>query len=339
VGTPTQDVRVLISTAGTATWVVVPEGCIAGGPSNCADLRGSEFNPNASSTWEFNNYYELEMESNLGYTGSGEFGFDTVGLGWQGSGGPALGHQVVAGIATDEFWLGSFGLTSRPTNFTDFNDPHPSFVQTLKNNTWIPSLAWSYTAGAPYRKYMSSPYFLSTNHRFLGLDKVLGSLVFGGYDSSKAGTTNMSFTSASDISRDLTVGLQSISTSIQGEPVELLPSGIFTFIDSTIPHIWLPLAACEEFEKALGLTWNSTVGLYLVNDTLHESLLSTNASFTFKIGNATDEGSTIDIVLPYASFDLTVDYPIVSNQTRYFPLQRAANDTQYTLGRTFLQEA
>jgi hypothetical protein len=29
----------------------------------------------------------------------------------------------------------------------------------------------------------------------------------------------------------------------------------------------------------------------------------------------------------------------VSNQTRYFPLQRAANDTQYTLGRTFLQEA
>jgi hypothetical protein len=76
-----------------------------------------------------------------------------------------------------------------------------------------------------------------------------------------------------------------------------------------------------------------------VNDTLHENLLSTNASFTFKIGNATDEGSTIDIALPYASFDLTVDYPIVSNQTRYFPLQRAANDTQYTLGRTFLQEA
>lgn len=149
----------------------------------------------------------------------------------------------------------------------------------------------------------------------------------------------MSFAFAPDISRDLTVGLQSISASVQGEHFELLPNSIFTFIDSTLPHIWLPVAACEEFEKALGLTWNSTVGLYLVNDTLHNSLLSKNASFTFKIGNTTAGNPTIDIILPYASFDLTIGYPIVSNQTRYFPILRAANDTQYTLGRTFLQEA
>lgn len=156
VGTPAQDVRVLISTSGTATWVVVPQGCIDNGPSNCADLRGEEFNPNASSTWEFKNYYELGLESNLGYTGSGEFGLDKVGLGWQGSGGPVLDHQVVAGIATEDFWLGLFGLTPRPTNFTNFNNPQPSFVETLKNQSLIPSLAWSYTAGASYRKYRSS---------------------------------------------------------------------------------------------------------------------------------------------------------------------------------------
>jgi hypothetical protein len=29
----------------------------------------------------------------------------------------------------------------------------------------------------------------------------------------------------------------------------------------------------------------------------------------------------------------------VKNTTSYFPLKRAANDTQYTLGRAFLQEA
>lgn len=149
----------------------------------------------------------------------------------------------------------------------------------------------------------------------------------------------MSFGFAPDISKDLTVGLQSISTSMQGEHVELLPNSIFTFIDSTIPHIWLPVSACQKFEDTFGLTWNDTLGLYLVNDTLHNSLLSRNISFTFKIGNTTDRGPTIDIVLPYASFDLTVNYPIVSNQTRYFPLLRAENDTQYTLGRTFLQEA
>lgn len=172
-----------------------------------------------------------------------------------------------------------------------------------------------------------------------GFEKVLGSLVLGGYDLSKAGPTNTSFAFAPDISRDLTVGLQAVSTSIKGEHHELLPEGIFTFIDSTVPHIWLPLAACEQFEKVFGLTWNATVGLYLVNDTLHQSLVSTNASLTFKIGNSTAGAPTTDITLPYASFDLTVDYPLVEKRSRYFPLLRAANDTQYTLGRTFLQEA
>lgn len=153
--------RVLISTAGTATWVVVPEGCPAGGLSNCADLRGQAFNINASSTWKFKNYYGLVLESNLGYAGSGEFGFDKVGLGWQGSAGPVLDHQVIAGIASEDFWLGSFGLTPRPTNFTDFNDPQMSYMQTLKNQSLIPSLSWAYTAGAPYRKHAMHPLRIS----------------------------------------------------------------------------------------------------------------------------------------------------------------------------------
>jgi hypothetical protein len=163
--------------------------------------------------------------------------------------------------------------------------------------------------------------------------------VLGGYDLSKAGPTNMSFGFAPDISRDLTVGLQAISASMQGKDVALLPKGIFTFIDSTVGQIWLPVEACAEFEKAFGLTWDPTAELYLVNDTLHSSLVSKNASLTFKIGNATEGAPSLDIILPYASFDLMVDYPRVKNRTRYFPLARAANDTQYTLGRTFLQEA
>ncbi len=173
----------------------------------------------------------------------------------------------------------------------------------------------------------------------VGFDKVPGSLVLGGYDFSKAGPTNMSFAFGPDISRDLTVGLQKITLSTKGKSSELLPEGIFTFIDSTVPQIWLPFAACEAFEKEFGLTWNATVELYLVNDTLHDTLISKNASFTFHIGNLTEGGPTIDVTLPYASFALIVDYPIVANRTRYFPIVRAANDTQYTLGRTFLQEA
>ncbi|KAL9030785.1 MAG: hypothetical protein Q9180_006874, partial [Flavoplaca navasiana] len=45
------------------------------------------------------------------------------------------------------------------------------------------------------------------------------------------------------------------------------------------------------------------------------------------------------IELPYAAFDLIAERPLMKNATRYFPLMRAADESQYTLGRTFLQEA
>lgn len=151
----------------------------------------------------------------------------------------------------------------------------------------------------------------------------------------------MSFHLAQDVSRNIVVDLQSISlTDPTRIAVPLLPTSTLILIDSTFPFIYLPVAACEAFEAELGLTWNSTEGWYLVNDTLHQSLIINNPTFTFSIGNDEPGGSTVDIELPYASFDfLKASYPDVFNTTRYFPLQRSTNESQYTLGRVFLQEA
>jgi hypothetical protein len=65
-----------------------------------------------------------------------------------------------------------------------------------------------------------------------------------------------------------------------------------------------------------------------------------NPNVTFTIGG-TQGGSTVSITLPYGAFNLNAQFPFVANgnSTPYFPLRRAANSTQYTLGRTFLQEA
>ena len=131
------------------------------------------------------------------------------------------------------------------------------------------------------------------------------------------------------------MGLQSITyTDSKTTNSHLLSEGILTFIDSTVPHIWLPQDACTLFEDAFHITYNDTVGRYLVNDTTHQQLLSQNASISFLLGNDISGGATVDITLPYAAFDLQVN-----NSQNYFPLRRAANETQYTLGRTFLQEA
>lgn len=175
----------------------------------------------------------------------------------------------------------------------------------------------------------------------LGLKKVDGTLTLGGYDASRFAPSGVSFRFASDISRNLVVGLQSIefSDSIT-KPKDLLSGGILTFVDSTVPHIWLPINACKEFEDAFGITYDQQTNLYLVNDTLHDTLLAQNASVTFVIGNDVKGGDTVNITLPYLSFDLEASYQSLNGTTkRYFPLRRAANDTQYTLGRTFLQES
>lgn len=187
----------------------------------------------------------------------------------------------------------------------------------------IASSTWAYTAGSPYTP-----------------KETYGSLTFGGYDRTRFVPNNLTFNFGIDISRDLLVGVQAISSGPDSQ--SLLPNGIIAFIDSTVSQIWLPLEACQRFETVFGLVWDADTELYLVYGTLHDTLVSKNANITFTLGKTESRGQTIDITLPYASFDLTARYPLVSNATsssRYFPLKRAANDKQYTLGRAFLQEA
>lgn len=326
IGTPAQNVNVLVSTTGYQTWVVIPQGCPSQEPTGCAQLRGGLFNSNESTTWTQNNItsngtFTLGLEENLGYTGNGLFGYDTVSLGWQGSNGPSLDRQIVAGIATPEFYMGVFGLDPRPTNFSNYNHPVPSYMSNLKSQNLIPSLSWAYTAGNQYR-----------------LDKVLGSLTLGGYDASRFQANNITFPFNDQDIRALTVRISSIVHSSDAGQRTLLNESVSAFVDSTIPWIYLPLEVCREFELAFGLEWDENHQVYLVNDTLHTKLQAQNATVTFTLQSPGQPGA-VNVVLPYAAFDLIAEYPLAENRTRYFPLARAMNDTQYTLGRTFFQEA
>ena len=190
----------------------------------------------------------------------------------------------------------------------------------------------------PIVSEMCFAYFTSTDFRTES--NTTASLTFGGYDQSRFDSNGVYFTFSSDPDRDLLVGLQSITYSdskVASTP--LLPQTLFALIDSTVPDLWLPVEACTAFEKAFGISWDPLHLKYLINDTVHDTLLKQNASVKFQLGNAVDSGPTVDIVLPYASFDLQLGPPILPNVTRYFPLRQAQDSSQYTLGRTFLQEA
>lgn len=110
-------------------------------------------------------------------------------------------------------------------------------------------------------------------------------------------------------------------------------------IDSSVPDIWLPMSACQVFEQAFGLTYDPLTDLYLVNDSIHKQLQQKEPTVTFELGVMESEGPSVNITLPYGAFDLQASSPIYPNATNYFPLRRATNETQQTLGRAFLQEA
>jgi type II secretory pathway pseudopilin PulG len=213
-------------------------------------------------------------------------------------------------------------LNPRPTNFTTFNDRATSLLSLLYEQNKIPSLSFSYSAGAKYR-----------------LNEVLGSLTLGGYDDSLYEPNDLTFDFYFDQTRDLTVGLQAITSTTATGNTSLLPKPDLYLIDSTIAQNYLAPDACQAFENAFGLTLDNTTGLYLLNDTQHENLLKLSPSVTFTIGAEATGGQTVNITFPYAAFDLNVSYPITQNATRYFPIVPATNSTQYTLGRQFLQEA
>ena len=330
IGTPPQTVKALVSTASSQTWAVLPQGCTPKDPANCTTARGGVFNPNTSSTWSQNQdaaggLYPLTLETNLNVTGTGLYGYDTVSLDGQGSNGPTLTQQVVAGVATKAYYLSLFGLNPRSFPLPETSAPLPNYLTSLNQSGSIPSLSWSYTAGNQYRP-----------------GPVYGSLILGGYDSSRFVPNDFSFVIDGTNSRGFTVNIGTIvletndTVTILGTKNESLSAAI----DSTTPYFTLPLNVCEQFEEAFGIEWDSGVQGYLVNDTLHNALQSQNTSITLNLGNhSTIPGEGFNISLPYDAFDLTAGPPLLNSPGRYFPLMRAANDSQITLGRTFLQEA
>ena len=160
VGNPPQQLQVLVSTEVPSTWVVEPGGCGPNYPVNCTGARGGAYDSTKSSTWNVNAFYELDVETNLGSpyndkTQMGHFGYDTIGVpGQSGVANVSLDHQVIAGIATNLYYVGSLGLSSQNIPFSSTDTP-PSFLSSLKKENLIPSLSFGYTAGAYYSKTAS----------------------------------------------------------------------------------------------------------------------------------------------------------------------------------------
>jgi aspartyl protease len=358
VGTPPQNFRILPSTQVSETWVILPDGCISSDPADCQTQRGGQpfngqapvgFLTNQSSTWEEIGLYSIQTEAALNGSINGVFGSDTVGLNGgnssSASGGVSLAKQTVGGIAAKDVFLGVLGLSIAPSSFSSAANPIQTFLYNLYHDNLIPSLSFGYTAGASYgdSKLSLASKQIETNRNILGGKYNWGSLVLGGFDSTKIkNATGISIPFSAQDNQALTVGVQSIvATNVKNGTASMTTNGgHLSLIDSTVTQLWLPGDVCDQFAGNLNLTYDANTDLYVLPPDVHSSLQSANPSFTFKIGpTAYDNGGGVSIVFPYSAFDYSVGWPFYNETVYYFPIRRAANSTQYVLGRTFLQQA
>ena len=190
------------------------------------------------------------------------------------------------------------------------------------------------------------------------MKKVLSSLTLGGYDQNRFIPNDLTFSLDSNqqpvvainkITVSASSRVSNISKTWTGDTPSILldtaDADLFT-IDSSTPYLWLPANVCKNFEQALGLTYNDTLQLYTYNSTAQHNLLkSSGISFNFTIADLPGSKNALSLSVPFDAGDLSLSYGFpglnmtpTSPDVPYFPLRKAANSTQYTIGRMFLQE-
>ena len=102
------------------------------------------------------------------------------------------------------------------------------------------------------------------------------------------------------------------------------------------PDLEFPKYVCENIEEAWGMTWDQSVGHYVVNDTRHDELIKSNTSVAFELVSGTGVHRSYSI--PYETLVINAMAPMVDQPTRYIAI-RPHGGNHYNLGRVFFQSA
>ncbi|GME52235.1 putative aspartic-type endopeptidase protein [Neofusicoccum parvum] len=229
-----------------------------------------------------------------------------------------------------------------------------SFTYDLPNGTdWTLKLQLynGYNLGA----YPSLSYGL---HMGSALHNVSGKLFLGGYDRARcigepiAVEQNSTF-SLADISLGVAQGGSAFlnNTSSATEIDGLLQTNtsaslpLSTQPDPGLPYLYLPGATCAAIAAYLPVTYDAGLGLYLWNTSAdqYKDIISSPHYLSFHFHTSGSSGATQSIDIPFALLNLTLNWPLVSTDTQYFPCRPydSSDDSQpsVVLGRAFLQGA
>lgn len=212
----------------------------------------------------------------------------------------------------------------------------------------------SYMYTTASRRTPSYSYGIHIGSAKLGIP---GSAWLGGYDKNRimGETSAQPFTPyTTNPGGNLVIGLQDIGLGVAtgGSPWSYsqksgllsgsnssLTAPVTVQLDFTLPYLYLPPSTCDNIASTLPVTFNPDLGLYLWNtdDENYHKIVTSPAYLSFLFQKDSTNNKNITIKVPFALLNLTLQAPLVSEETPYFPCYPSNN--VYSLGRAFLQAA
>ncbi|KAM0715215.1 hypothetical protein Q7P37_009680 [Cladosporium fusiforme] len=292
--------------------------------------------------------WDSDYAALLNMTGAGGWFVDKLVLQQDSNHGDSL-HLPNQGMAISKDWHINVGESHQYTRSVGLF----SLNGTLDNFTYAQSRDDVVTANTALQRAYDDGNIPSLSyglHIGSAEPNVTGSLVLGGYDKSRilsdaivAGNDN-NFR-LTDIALNVTSGGSGFINSSSGSIKGLLKpptdsDSINVHPRPGVPYIYLPNDTCGAIAEHLPVTFSEDYNLYLWNteDSAYEKIVSSPHYLSFIFSDDTDNSAHINV--PFALLNLTLDYPLASKPTQYFPCSPLEDDTPgYTLGNAFLQAA
>ena len=179
-----------------------------------------------------------------------------------------------------------------------------------------------------------------------------GSLVFGGFDQSRALGTVGAFDSSGQFGAEMIISLLDVGLSVETGGSPFVTSAAYGLLqigsnssaavklNPALPYLFLPGTTCATIASNLPVTYLASPGIYVWNttDPRYQQIISSPSYLQFTFQNSGSGNLTIKV--SFQLLNLTLDVPIVSTPQPYFPCKPYNSpDGYYYLGRAFLQAA
>ena len=168
-----------------------------------------------------------------------------------------------------------------------------------------------------------------------------GSLYFGGYDESRILGNVASFDGETARLADIVLGPSGVGPPFKNTGSGFLSKPQDALLDASVPYMYLPAETCASIANTLPVSFNTSLGLYIWNtqDRAYHDIVTSLSYLSFRFTDNTQKD--LDIRVPFALLNLTLESPLVAQPTAYFPCSPLATGGNETvrLGRAFLQAA